>query len=40
MPVGDLLIGMTDLEQGLFIQMPANQLHPDRHAFGKSAGQG
>jgi len=40
MPVGDLLISVTDLEQGLFIQMFADQLHSHGHIVGESAGDG
>ena len=40
MPVGDLLVSVTDLEQGLFIQMLANELHADGHIVGESAGDG
>jgi hypothetical protein len=40
MPVCLLLVGMTNLEKRLFIEMLANELHPNWHIIGKTSGQG
>jgi hypothetical protein len=40
MPIRNLLIRVANLEECLFIQALANELHSDGHVVGESAGQG
>ena len=39
MPIGDLLVGMGDLEEGGFVQMLADELHTDGHVVGETSGE-
>ena len=40
MPIRHLLVGVSDLKEGLFVEVFADELHTDGHAIGESAGEG
>ena len=39
MPIRHLLVGMGDLEQCLFVEVFANELHTNGHALGETSGE-